>query len=240
LEGGFAQRAESFFAAFAHDADAGVGPVNGFAVELDEFFQSHAGAIEDFEDGGVAPHLPFVPGKAGLFFAFAACLGVFDEFFGPAAARGFEQGGDLFFGEEDGQSSGEFGQGYAFDGVDFHFAGFEGVLVEGAKGGEAEADGGGAEFLVPHEAVEVIAEVALLEFPPGATIDVGVEFDKGLLVIADGEGGLAAFFEAPFEEFGDGGVLCWGRVGHEPMVATVASRCTGNRLLCRGKCRGQG
>lgn len=182
---GAADRAHALLAAFAEDADGALPEIEVAALEGHQFRETQPGAVEDFQPRDVAEHLPVLGVAAGLLFAAGGL-----EFFAfvPKKFRGLEQGQDLFLVEKDGEAARHLGQGEVGDGVRFHPAFAEGLLVEGAQGGEAESDGAGAELLRPGEAVEVGLEVGGLQVPPRFVRDGGLEFEEGLAVIADGVG----------------------------------------------------
>ena len=141
FEGVAADRAEAFFAAFADDADGfGVG-VEVVDVEAGEFAEAHACGVEHFEDGGIAFGCP-----GGSLFVL-----------GQGQGQG-EHGLDLSDGEDDREFFFLFRDLDVEEGVVIPGAAMVEPLVEAAKGGEVEADGGAA-FLLLHEMEEVAAEV---------------------------------------------------------------------------------
>lgn len=141
FEGVAADRAEAFFAAFADDADGfGVG-VEVVDVEAGEFAEAHAGGVEHFEDGGVAFGCP-----GGSLFVL-----------GQGQGQG-EHGLDLSDGEDDREFLFLFGDLDVEEGVVIPSAAMVQPFVEAAEGGEVEADGGAAFFLL-HEVEEVATEV---------------------------------------------------------------------------------
>ena len=181
-EGGTADRDDAFLGALAEDADVLAEEVDVLYVEPAELGNAEAAGVEELEDGGIAQ------GHPGL--------GLFVD--GNLERQG-EQLVDLGEVEDDREllfGLGELDFGDRALGV---AAAVDEELVEGADGGEAEADGGLRQALLHHieePAVEVVGRGVA---PAGEGIaEPGAAACEGEPVIDEGARGGAAldFHEA--------------------------------------------
>lgn len=123
-----AEEGETFLAALAADFDDIVAGVDVGDVEVDEFVDAEAGAVEGFEDGGVACGAPF--GGALVF--------------GEGEWEG-EEFLDLAECQDDREGTGGFGELDVVERAEGEGVAADEESVEAAECGEVEADGGAAE-----------------------------------------------------------------------------------------------
>ena len=143
-----ADGADAFFAAFSPDADAFGDRIVVFDVERGQFGDARSGAVEEFQNGGVAGGHP------------GGSLFVRLDF-----ERHFKEVLDLFQRKDDGEFFLLFGKLDVEQGVQFQALAVSEEFVEAAQGREVEADGGAGNFLL-HELEEVISEEISIALEP--------------------------------------------------------------------------
>jgi len=195
FEGRGADGDDALLLAFAKDADGLGEGINMGDIEAGELGEAEAGGVEELEDGGVADGGP--------------AWGLFLE---GGAEGGAEEIVHLCDGEDERELALELGELDFLERVALEAVALREPLVEGAQGGEVEADGG-ASGAGLHQLEEVAAEIIGDAFLPRRGFCLGTEGGEGVAVIEEGARGDVALelegIEEGFEE-----AVGWSARGH--------------------------